>query len=310
MPDVFIIGGGLSGLAAALECQRLGIACRIIEVKGRVGGSLATERLDGWTLDTGPFAFQQEADWQFLEPLGLPDALYPLYPGTRSAGRVAFRGGTQVLIDALRRAITAPVLHRMAVSSIGQIDGHFTLCLENGLMWEAAGVIVAAPARFAERMFRTLVPEVSTRLFDYPYDAITRLALGFRKVDLPDPGRAAWDMGFPAYDYTDHPDRVPAGHWLLQVGVRYPLDRTTPEAILSVLRRDFKWRAEPVIQRMRYWSEADPIPPHHAGFSDQQAILTALLPAGIALAGSDYAGTGLAERIESGRAAARRMAAV
>lgn len=308
MPDIFIIGGGLSGLSAALECQRLGLSCRLIEVKPRLGGSLATEILDGWKLDHGPFAFKEEADWHFLSEWGLDTDLYSLYPNKRPGGRVAFRSGTQALIDALSRSLTIPVIHRMAVSSIGAIDGHYTLCLENGLMWEAAGVIVAAPARFAERMFRTLVPELSRSFFDYAYDTITRLALGFRKTDLPEPGRAAWDMGFPAYDYTDHPDRVPPDHWLLQIGVRYPIHQTSPDQIMSVLRRDFKWQAEPLIQRMSYWPEADPIPPHHASFAGQLEVLMGLLPARIALAGSDYVGTDLASRMESGRAAARKVA--
>jgi protoporphyrinogen oxidase len=116
-------------------------------------------------------------------------------------------------------------------------------------------------------------------------------------------------MGFPTYDYTDHPERVPPDHWLLQLGVRFPLDRTAPEQIMTVLRRDFKWRAGPVIQRMTYWPEADPIPPHHPGFASQMNSLMNLLPPRVALAGSDYAGLDLAARFESGQAAARRVAA-
>jgi protoporphyrinogen oxidase len=308
MPNVFIIGGGLSGLAAALECQRLNIPCRLLEVKARLGGSLFTETVDGWRLDHGSFAFPQAADWSFLESLGLAEVIYPLYPTQSTSRRVAFQGGAGAVIEALQKALTIPVIHRMALSSIGELDGRYTLCLENGLMWEAAGVIVAAPARFAERMFRTLAPPVSERLFDYPYDPLTRVALGFRKADLPSPSRPNWDMGYPHYDYTDHPDRAPADHWLLQLAVRYPLDQTTPEQLLTVLRRDFNWQAAPVIQRVGYWPEAAPIPPHDPAFQAQMAALMAHLPPRIALAGSDYAGLDLAARIESGRAAARKLA--
>jgi protoporphyrinogen oxidase len=308
MRDVVIIGGGLSGLAAAHELQRRGVPYRLIEVKKRLGGSIISERRDGFVLDGGPFAFPRRADWSFLEPLGLAGALIPVYDAHRR-DLVAFAGGTQVLIEALAKPLTGTILYRMAVSSLGQIDGQYALCLENGLVLDTAAVIVAAPARFAERMFRTVQPELSLKLADYGYDFITRLSLGFREADLPHPPLFPWDMAVAFYEWTDSRQRVPPGCLLLHVGLRVPPSLVEPEALTAIVREQIKAQGDPVIRRLDMWSEADPLPPHQANFRAEMDALLAMLPPGIAMTGSDYHGLGLAERIAGGRAAAEKIAA-
>lgn len=304
MHNIIIIGGGLTGLAAAHELERLRAPYTLIEVKGRLGGSLVSERRAGFLLDGGPFAFPADDDWAFLDELGLTDALFEV-----RRGRVAFRQGAQSLVDALARPLTGGIWLRMAVSSLGQLDGQFAICLENGLAETARALVMAAPARFAERMLRTLAPEAALRLDDYLYDTITRVALGYRREQINDLGRRLWDMGLPFYYETEHPDRVPPGGVLLQVGVRYPLTRTTPADVIGHLQADLGWPRDPLVSRVDYWPEADPVPPHTPGFHEAMAALRQLLPPGVALVGSDYDGLRLGARVAAGRAAARQAAA-
>ena len=308
MRDVVIIGGGLSGLAAARELQRLQIPYRLIEVKKRLGGSIISEQREGFALDGGPFAFHRDEDWSFLKELVLEDALCPVFDSHRR-DLVAFKKGSQMVVDGLAQGLTGTFIHRMAVSSIGTLDGKFTLCLENGLMWEAAAVIVAAPARHAERMLRTVVPEFSQKLMDYGYDTITRVSIGYKKGDMSVPPIFPWDVAIPFYAWTDDPNRVPADHILLNVGVRMLPKVVKAEAIVQELHREMKASGQPVVSRVDFWEEADPLPPHLPKFDEKMTALKSLLPSGMALAGSDYDGFEFAKRILAGQRAAQQIGA-
>jgi len=51
--EVTVIGAGLAGLSAALTLQDAGCQVRVIEASDRVGGRVATDVIDGFTLDRG-----------------------------------------------------------------------------------------------------------------------------------------------------------------------------------------------------------------------------------------------------------------
>ena len=51
--EVTVIGAGLAGLSAALTLQDAGCSVRVIEASDRVGGRVATDVIDGFTLDRG-----------------------------------------------------------------------------------------------------------------------------------------------------------------------------------------------------------------------------------------------------------------
>lgn len=308
MKDVVIIGGGLSGLAAAFELERLKIPYRLIEVKPRLGGSIISERYQPSVLDGGPFVFPRHQDWSFLAEPGLnEDAFCPAHD-SHHRDLVAFKDGTQVIIDALVQRLTGTIIHRMAVSSLGQLEGRFVLCLENGLMWDAAALIVAAPARHAERMFRTLAPAVSQRLFGYLYDSIYRVSLVYRKADMPFTPVFPWDVAIPFFYWVDDRARLLTDHILIQVGVRLPLEQTQPQTLIDWVHGHLKARNKPVIARADAWPEADPLPPHTRDFHTKMTELQTFLPPGVALIGSDYQGLSLAARFAAGQAAARQMA--
>ena len=48
---IAIIGGGISGLAAAFELSQRGLPFRLFEASSRAGGLIRTEHRDGFTID-------------------------------------------------------------------------------------------------------------------------------------------------------------------------------------------------------------------------------------------------------------------
>jgi protoporphyrinogen oxidase len=315
MPDVIILGGGLTGLAAAWELERLGVDYALVEVKRRLGGSIYTERRDGFVLDGGAFISEKYGEWGFLAELGLGDSLFHM--GVYRDGElVAFRQGTQSLVDALATKITHPVYYRMAGSSIGMIEGgHCGVCLENGIMLEAKAVIVALPARYAEHLLRSLNPEAALYLFEYRYDPVARISLGYRAEDVRhlQSGEAADRANgsdhplkfLQAYTHEELPERIPSGYTLVRAGVRLSSSLTIENAI-AVAQAAIP-QAQPVVTWAYYWAEADPLTrylPEHAATMD---AIEALLPPNVVIVGSDYRARRLNDQVEQGRAAARNV---
>jgi protoporphyrinogen oxidase len=304
MRDVVIIGGGLTGLSAAWELEQRGLGYTLVEVKGRLGGSLRTVRENGFVVDTGAFRFEPAIAGPYLNELGLADALVP------DGNQVLFRDGTQMLIDALAKRITQPAMMRMAVSSLGRIEGdRLGVCLENGLMLDAAALVVTAPARYAEHMLRSLQPEVAYRLFDYRYDSVARVSLGYRIADVGSiPPAPPEDYGLLSWQTTTHPSRVPEGCLLLQAQIRLPVEDVVEPDLPLQIAALMHWPLNPLVARADLWKEADSLtreqPTHRANMD----AIDALLPPDVALAGSDYRARTLDQRVADGRAAAVKVA--
>ncbi len=305
--DALVIGGGVTGLAAAYELERLGAAYTLIEVKGRLGGSVVSERRAGWVLDGGPFVLKQTRPWPLLDALGLSDALDTVADLPDGARLVVFKDGAQSLVDALAARLTrGRALMRMAVSSIGLAGRRFAVCLENGLVCDADALVVAAPARYAERMFYGFVPEIALRLLRFRYDTITRVTLGFCAADIRLPLTCPPDPACAFVRWTTSPHRVPPGHVLAQVGVRFPLAQTTPDALAAEVCRGLKLAAAPLVIRADHWPESHALDPHDPGHDRLMGEIEALLPPRMALAGSDYRARRFEDRLFQGAAAARR----
>lgn len=94
-----VIGGGPSGLAAAHRLVDLTrdaavpTEIRLFEAAARTGGTLATEYVDGFTIEQGPDCFITEKPWltALCTRLGLADRLIDTAPGERRT-HVVFRG--------------------------------------------------------------------------------------------------------------------------------------------------------------------------------------------------------------------------
>jgi len=80
---VVVVGGGIAGLSAAhrvveLGClRRLAVEVTLLEARARLGGTIATEHVDGFLVESGPDSFLSEKPWALAlcRRLGVEDRL-------------------------------------------------------------------------------------------------------------------------------------------------------------------------------------------------------------------------------------------
>jgi oxygen-dependent protoporphyrinogen oxidase len=69
---VAVLGGGVTGLTAAWRLQDAGHDVRLLEASMRLGGSVRTDRSEGWLVEAGPNALQESPEVRALfDELGL-----------------------------------------------------------------------------------------------------------------------------------------------------------------------------------------------------------------------------------------------
>ena len=54
MPDVVVVGAGISGLVCASDLRRAGLDVLVLEAAPRVGGVIRSQRIDGYLVESGP----------------------------------------------------------------------------------------------------------------------------------------------------------------------------------------------------------------------------------------------------------------
>jgi len=81
MPEVTIIGAGISGLSCAWALKKLGIDAVVLETTSRPGGVIRTEKINGYQLEWGPSSIQPApAALKLIDEAGLWDDLLPPDP--------------------------------------------------------------------------------------------------------------------------------------------------------------------------------------------------------------------------------------
>lgn len=79
MPRVVIVGGGISGLAAAYYLAESDAEITLVERDSRLGGVIRTERVDGCLVEGGPDSFIAQKPWamELIRELGMADEVIP-----------------------------------------------------------------------------------------------------------------------------------------------------------------------------------------------------------------------------------------
>lgn len=108
--DVAIVGGGITGLAAAHALSKRGVRFALVEAGPRWGGVIRTERVSGFLLEGGPDSIlaQKPEGVALCRELGLGDRLVPTNPDERAVF-VLHRGRLHPLPDGMVLAVPTRV---------------------------------------------------------------------------------------------------------------------------------------------------------------------------------------------------------
>lgn len=126
-PSVVVVGGGVTGLAAAhaIHRERPDVELHLFEARERLGGNIATERHEGFVIDTGPDSFLRTKPdaLDLCQELGLEGELVP----TREAARhvfVAHQGHLELMPGGMALAVPTrigPLLQTPLLSAVGKM---------------------------------------------------------------------------------------------------------------------------------------------------------------------------------------------
>lgn len=122
MSSAIVIGGGLSGLAAAWRLQKAGVDVTVLEAQDRPGGRVRTEEVDGYRIDTGPDAATSGySGWLgLIDELGLREALTTPSPvlGSVRNGRIIDIDPGKPLKAAMTPALSASGKARLVAGAL------------------------------------------------------------------------------------------------------------------------------------------------------------------------------------------------
>lgn len=128
--NLVIVGGGISGLAAAYEAHLAGLEFTLLEGSGRLGGVIRTRRQDGFVMEGGPDSILTEkpAGLELCKELGLEGELVETQDRYRRT-LVARDGGLLETPDGFR--LMAPSsMFSFALSPVVSPSGKFRMLLD------------------------------------------------------------------------------------------------------------------------------------------------------------------------------------
>ncbi len=165
--DALVLGAGLRGLTTALRLRRDRPDCRllVVDAEPQPGGSVRTQRTNGFVCELGPFAFPADELTPLRELLARPPQPLAALPAARTGALWnghqltpvavdpepwSFRTGNEELVQACRRELGDVLRLGRAVTTV-DFDGAFAVTLggEVPTALRAHALHVALPTRTA-----------------------------------------------------------------------------------------------------------------------------------------------------------------
>lgn len=174
MPDVVVVGGGLSGLALTHHLHAAGKDVMLVEARGRLGGRIHALHDAGHAFDLGPSWYwpHQPRMGRLADALGLTtfhqhaqgDVLFEPPQGAvqRGAGFASMEGSFRIeggMIALINRiAATLPADKVRLKAKVTSVDRTRGVTLADGSTIDAQHIIITCPPRVAGRI--TYLPEI------------------------------------------------------------------------------------------------------------------------------------------------------
>jgi len=251
---VAVIGGGLAGLAGALELVEAGAEVVLLEAGDRLGGQIRTTHERGFLVEEGAdgFAPAQETLHRLMHDLRIherivvpealptlvleaPDDLRPAAPveDLPSAAPVkTLRGGMAELVTAIRRRIERKADLRVgnAAVAVTRTRPGWTVYPEIGAALAVDAVLFALPARPAAWLVHPVATDGARALSKLGTRPVVTVSAAYRKTTVGHPLNAAGivlsrdptadGVGLCAFVSSSFPGRAPADWVLLRALVR------------------------------------------------------------------------------------------
>jgi oxygen-dependent protoporphyrinogen oxidase len=234
---------------------------------------------------------------------------------------VALRNGMQRLVERLTAALDETEIHlRTRVCTLRRGGGGYQARLVDGSLLDADCVLLATPAAAAGDILMPMFPDAAQLLHQFPNASTAVVNLAFPRQAVP----ARLDHGFLVA--AGESVRIRAGTWssekwegrspdgIALLRVFLDPDRATDASLIDTVRHDLKTmfgiRADPIVAQLRRLPASMPL--YSMGHLERvTALEQAVAGEGgrIGLAGAFYRGSGVADCIQQGRAAARTVAA-
>jgi oxygen-dependent protoporphyrinogen oxidase len=158
--DVVVVGGGITGLAAALALHEAGRDFLLLESSPRYGGVIRTETTGGFVIEAGPDSIlaQKPEGLALCRALGLGDRLIPTNPETRTIF-VLRRGRLHALPEGMMLAVPTrigPFLRSGLFSWPGKLRMGLDLVLPRGRAADDESIASLVRRRFGEEAVERL----------------------------------------------------------------------------------------------------------------------------------------------------------
>ncbi|WP_171971699.1 NAD(P)/FAD-dependent oxidoreductase [[Limnothrix rosea] IAM M-220] len=197
MLNVAVVGVGLAGISAAVQCQKQGLNVALFDKSRGVGGRLATRRGFETRFDHGLPSWQIQGDrtQQLTEELIAENLLKPWQIARTNFNNIKDLQALETKISLMAPDGMTAIAKYLArdltlnrsyhLEKISQKSNHWELAFKNGEVVITEALILAIPCPQALPLVKDFITtEIGDRLKAISYEAALSLMLGFEALEL------------------------------------------------------------------------------------------------------------------------------